>query len=188
MAVEQANVKGWGKTPFVEERSAPRPECENPDRWTAIDQVTAEVEVLKFIRSLVRTVKPKSVVVCGDPSGELSRFVGHALRENGFGNMVICGYTDEAKDKIIGRVMGSGLGRWTTILEDGAMDVGSDLEFVVIDGEAEQTRKHIEHFKYLLRDDGLLIAHDVQTQQEEVDQFQHLHLPTPRGLSIIQRK
>lgn len=188
MAVEQANVKGWGRTPFTEERSAPRPGCEHPERWTAIDGETAEVEVLEFIRSLVKTVKPNRVVVCGDPSGELSRYIGHALRQNGFGHMTICGVSDEARDRTVGKVMGSGLARWADIRDDDSRDVGSDLDLVVIDGEPGQVRKDIDHFKYLLREDGFLIAHDVETQQTEVDEFQHLSLPTPRGLAILQRR
>lgn len=188
--VEQANVKSWGRTPLREERTKPSAACEHPERWTAIDDVNPEIEVLKFIRSLVRTVKPERVVTVGDPTGELSRYIGQALRENGCGRLTVCGVAPEAYDTVFGRIVGSGLARWVEVLEDGARDTGGELPFVVIDGKPEQVQKDINQFLPLVIKGGFLVAHDTASLEgiEYVPWGDPITLPTPRGLTIFQRK
>ncbi|MGH9602716.1 MAG: prolipoprotein diacylglyceryl transferase family protein, partial [Terriglobales bacterium] len=41
------------------------PECPHPERWRMYDSMTAEVEVLEFLKCLVTTVKPELVVETG---------------------------------------------------------------------------------------------------------------------------
>ncbi len=43
----------------------PTPECPNPKRWQMYDSMTAEAEVLEFLRTLVTTIKPELVVETG---------------------------------------------------------------------------------------------------------------------------
>ena len=54
------------------------PECPHPERWSMYDSMTAEAEVLEFLRTLVTTIKPELVVEtdhslvrarCGSPKG-----------------------------------------------------------------------------------------------------------------------
>ncbi|HZU42805.1 MAG TPA: methyltransferase, partial [Terriglobales bacterium] len=45
------------------------PECPHPERWSMYDSMTAEVEVLEFLRTLVTTVKPELIVETGTFSG-----------------------------------------------------------------------------------------------------------------------
>jgi predicted O-methyltransferase YrrM len=200
MPVEQANVRSWGATPATEEKTPATDRCKNPERWTAFNQTAPEVEVLKFIRSLVRTVKPMRVVICGDETGDLSSFVGHALRENGFGAAIVCGITDKTRDAVFGRVANSGLMRWVQILEPDAMDVGSELDMVFVDcphdaeGKLDEKVFHsyTRQFLELLRSGGLMLLHDVESvtlwdlsEPRTVPNL--IRLPTPRGLAILQK-
>ena len=41
------------------------PECPEPERWSMYDSMTAEVEVLEFLATLVTTVKPELMVETG---------------------------------------------------------------------------------------------------------------------------
>ena len=41
------------------------PECPHPERWSMFDSMTAEYEVLEFLRTLVTTLKPDLVVETG---------------------------------------------------------------------------------------------------------------------------
>jgi len=41
-------------------------ECPHPERWSMYDSMTAEYEVLEFLRTLVTTLKPDLVVETGD--------------------------------------------------------------------------------------------------------------------------
>src|SRR5271157_1400783 len=50
---------------IVPEYHRPTPECPHPERWSMYDSMTAEVEVLEFLRTLVTTIKPNLVVETG---------------------------------------------------------------------------------------------------------------------------
>jgi predicted O-methyltransferase YrrM len=195
MPIEQANVKSWGATPATEEKTSPSERCKNPERWTAYSPIAPEVEVLKLVRSLVKTVKPNRVVICGDETGDIAAFIGHALRENGFGSAIVCGITDQTRDAVFGRVASSGLLRWVQILEPEAMDVGSELDMVFVDCphdadgklDVKQCEVYVNHFISLIREGGLLLTHDVSPEWGELFEAS-IALPTPRGLTITQRK
>ena len=45
------------------------PECPHPERWSMYDSMTAEMEVLEFLRTLVTTMKPELIVETGTFSG-----------------------------------------------------------------------------------------------------------------------
>src|SRR6202050_2774557 len=80
------------------------PECPHPERWSMYDSMTAEVEVLEFLRTLVTTVKPSLVVETGTFLGVSTLWIAEALRINGFGRIVSCEYDPQvfaaAKEKI----------------------------------------------------------------------------------------
>jgi predicted O-methyltransferase YrrM len=80
------------------------PECPHPQRWSMIDSMTAEVEVLEFLRTLVTTTKPELVVETGTFMGVSTLWIAEALRTNGFGRIISCEYDPKvfaaAKQKI----------------------------------------------------------------------------------------
>src|SRR5438270_10365431 len=70
----------------------PTPECPHPERWSMYDSMTAEVEVLEFLRSLVRTVKPQTVVETGTFMGISTLWIAQGLKANGFGKIITLEY------------------------------------------------------------------------------------------------
>src|ERR1700756_5952693 len=68
------------------------PECPHPERWSMFDSMTAEYEVLEFLRTLVTTIKPDLVVETGSFLGVSTLWIAQALRLNGFGRIVSCEY------------------------------------------------------------------------------------------------
>src|ERR1700678_3895012 len=68
------------------------PECPNPERWSMIDSMTAEVEVLEFIATLVPTIKPSLVVETGSFLGVSTEWIARGLERNGFGKVISCEY------------------------------------------------------------------------------------------------
>ena len=50
---------------LLQEYHRPTPECPNPERWSMYDSMTAEAEVLEFLRTLITTIKPNLVVETG---------------------------------------------------------------------------------------------------------------------------
>src|SRR5580704_5639697 len=77
---------------LVPEYHRPTPECPHPERWSMYDSMTAEVEVLEFLRTLVTTSKPNLVVETGTFMGVSTLWIAEALRLNGFGRIVTCEY------------------------------------------------------------------------------------------------
>ena len=70
---------------LVPEYHRPTPECPHPERWSMYDSMTAEVEVLEFLRTLVTTIKPNLVVETGTFMGVSTLWIAEALRLNGLG-------------------------------------------------------------------------------------------------------
>ncbi len=68
----------------------PTPECPHPERWHMYDSMTAEVEVLDFLKSIVTTIKPELVVETGTFSGLSTLRFAEGLKSNGFGRVITC--------------------------------------------------------------------------------------------------
>src|SRR5208283_2160094 len=89
---------------IVPEYHRPTPECPHPERWSMYDSMTAEVEVLEFLRTLVTTIKPNLVVETGTFLGVSTLLIAEALRLNGFGRIISCEFDpkvyEAAKEKI----------------------------------------------------------------------------------------
>ena len=66
------------------------PECPDPQQWKMYDSMTAEVEVLEFLRSLVTTLKPKLVVETGTFMGISTLWIAEGLKRNGAGKVITC--------------------------------------------------------------------------------------------------
>src|SRR5215475_7455727 len=77
---------------LVPEYHRPTPECPQPELWSMYDSMTAEVEVLEFLRTLVTTAKPNLVVETGTFMGVSTLWIAEALRLNGRGRIVSCEY------------------------------------------------------------------------------------------------
>src|ERR1700751_967583 len=77
---------------LLPEYHRPTPECPHPERWSMYDSMTAEVEVLEFLRTLVTTMKPALVVETGTFMGVSTLWIAEALRLNGFGRIISCEY------------------------------------------------------------------------------------------------
>ena len=71
---------------LVPEYHRATPECPHPQLWSMYDSMTAEVEVLEFLRTLVTTIKPRLVVETGTFMGISTLWIAEALRMNGFTN------------------------------------------------------------------------------------------------------
>src|SRR5215471_1569555 len=75
-------------------------ECPYPERWSMYDSMTAEVEVLEFLRTVVTTIKPNLVVETGTFMGVSTVWIAEALRTNGFGRIVTCEYDSRVYETV----------------------------------------------------------------------------------------
>src|SRR5579871_4109031 len=77
---------------LLPEYHRPTPECPHPERWHMYDSMTAEVEVLDFLKSIVTTIKPELIVETGTFSGLSTLRLAEGLKANGFGRVITCEY------------------------------------------------------------------------------------------------
>ncbi len=66
----------------------PTPECPHPELWKMLDSLTAEVEVLEFLKCLVATVNPRVVVETGTFLGISTLWIAEGLKRNSFGRAI----------------------------------------------------------------------------------------------------
>ena len=185
---------------LVPEYHRPTPECPNPERWSMYDSMTAEVEVLEFLRTLVTTIKPNLVVETGTFMGVSTLWIAEALRLNGFGRIVSCEYDPKvfatAKEKIEASEFRDLIDlRNESSLEmqvDGTIDLFfSDSDMPIREAEVRRYLPQISPF-------GVILMHDASSHLKQVREaalklereglISVVLLPTPRGLVIAQKK
>src|ERR1017187_139042 len=88
------------------------PECPHPEQWSMIDSMTAEVEVLEFIATLVTTIKPRLVVETGSFLGVATEWMARGLERNGFGKVISCEFDTVVYAKAKERLAVSPLNKW----------------------------------------------------------------------------
>ncbi len=185
---------------LVPEYHRATPECPHPERWSMYDSMTAEVEVLEFLRTLVTTIKPNLVVETGTFLGVSTLWIAEALRTNGFGRIVSCEYDPQvfaaAKEKIDASEFRDLIDlRNESSLEmkvDGTIDLFfSDSDMPIREQEVRRYLPQISPF-------GLILMHDASSHLKQVrDAALKLEadglisvvlLPTPRGLVVAQKR
>jgi len=185
---------------LVPEYHRPTPECPHPERWSMYDSMTAEVEVLEFLRTLVTTTKPELVVETGTFLGVSTLWIAEALRLNGVGRIVSCEFDPKvfmaAKEKIDASEFRDLIDlRNESSLEmkvDGTIDLFfSDSDMPIREQEVRRYLPQISSF-------GLILMHDASSHLKQVREaalklereglISVVMLPTPRGLVIAQKR
>src|SRR6185312_5489558 len=88
------------------------PECPHPERWHMYDSMTAEAEVLEFLRTLITTIKPELVVETGSFLGVSTLWIAEGLKANGFGRIISCEFDPVVFAKAKEKIAASGLSDW----------------------------------------------------------------------------
>src|SRR5580693_6718692 len=102
------------------------PECPEPQRWSMIDSMTAEVEVLEFIATLVTTIKPKLVVETGSFLGVSTEWIARGMERNGFGKVISCEYDPVVYTRANDRLAASPLSRFIELRNQSSLEMTID--------------------------------------------------------------
>src|SRR6201997_5607829 len=97
------------------------PECPYPERWSMYDSMTAEVEVLEFLRTVVTTLKPELVVETGTFSGISTLWIAEGLQQNGRGKVITCEFDRKIYENAKARIAASGLGEWIELRNESSL-------------------------------------------------------------------
>ena len=176
------------------------PECPHPERWHMYDSMSAEVEVLDFLRALVTTMKPELVVETGTFSGLSTLRIAEGLKANGFGRVVTCEYDAKVFEAAEKRFAGSGLGGWIDARNESSLEmkVAGRIDMLFCDSDARLREQEVRKFLPQMNPHGLILMHDASSSMNTVREaalkleseglVSVLLLSTPRGLVVAQKK
>ncbi len=176
------------------------PECPEPKRWSMYDSMTAEVEVLEFLRTLVTTVKPELVVETGSFLGVSTLWIAEGLKANGFGRVISCEFDPivfaSAKEKI----EASGLDEWIELRNQSSLEmkIEGTINLFFSDSDMPIRAAEVKRFLPQISPHGVILLHDASSHLKIVRDAAHamesegllscIFLPTPRGLVIAQKR
>ena len=176
------------------------PECPHPERWHMYDSMTAEAEVLEFLRTLVTTVKPELVVETGSFLGVSTLWMAEGMRANGFGKIVSCEFDPVVFAKAQEKVAGSGLAEYIELRNESSLEMTVEGTIDILFSDSDMPIREAEVRRYLpqVRSTGLVLLHDASShlktvrdaafQLEADGLLSCVFLPTPRGLVVGQKR
>jgi predicted O-methyltransferase YrrM len=178
----------------------PTPECPHPERWHMYDSMTAEAEVLDFLKALVQTVKPELVVETGTFSGLSTLRIAEGLKANGLGRVITCEYDPKVFAVAAKRFADSGLGDWIDARNESSLEMKVDgrIDLLFCDSDAPIREQEVRKFLPQMNPHGLILMHDASSAMKTVREgalkleadglISVLLLPTPRGLVVAQKR
>ena len=176
------------------------PECPHPERWHMYDSMTAEAEVLEFIRTLVTTTKPALVVETGSFLGVSTLWIAEALKANGFGKIISCEFDPVVFEKAKEKIAASGLSEWIELRNESSLEmhVEGTIDLFFSDSDMPIREAEVKRFLPQIRPTGIILIHDASSHLKVVRDaafrlesdglLSCVFLPTPRGLVIAQKK
>jgi prolipoprotein diacylglyceryl transferase len=178
----------------------PTPECPHPERWHMYDSMTAEVEVLDFLKALVTTVKPELVVETGTFSGLSTLRIAEGLKANGFGCVITCEHDPTVFAAAKQRFDSSGLEQWIDARNESSLEmrIEGQIDMLFCDSDPPLREQEVRKFLPQMNPCGLILMHDASSSMKMVREgalrleaeglISVLLLPTPRGLVLAQKR
>ncbi len=176
------------------------PECPHPERWHMYDSMTAEVEVLEFLRTLVTTLKPSLIVETGSFLGVSTLWMAEGMRANGFGKIISCEFDPIVFAKAKEKIAASGLSQFIELRNESSLDMYVDgpIDILFSDSDMPIRAAEVKRFLPQIRSTGLILMHDASSHLKVVRDAAFaleaeglvscIFLPTPRGLVLAQKR
>jgi predicted O-methyltransferase YrrM len=180
------------------------PECPHPERWSMIDSMTAEVEVLEFIATLVTTIKPRLVVETGSFLGVSTEWIARGLERNGplpdgsRARVISCEFDPVVYAKARARIEASPLRPWIELRNESSLDMVVDgtIDLFFSDSDMPVREAEVKRFLPQIGPNGVILMHDASSHLKLVREaalkmeaeglISVVLLPTPRGLVVAQ--
>lgn len=176
------------------------PECPHPERWSMFDSMSAEAEVLEFLRTLVTTIKPELVVETGTFSGISTLWIAEGLKANGRGRIVSCEFDPVVFAKAKQRIEASALSSWIELRNESSLDMKIDgtIDLFFSDSDMPVREEEVRRFLPQINPCGVIVMHDASShlkivraaalKLEKEGLISVVLLPTPRGLVVAQKR
>jgi predicted O-methyltransferase YrrM len=178
----------------------PTPECPEPERWSMYDSMTAEVEVLEFLRCCVTTTKPKLIVETGTFMGISTLWLAEAVKHNGVGRIISCESDPEVFATAKQRIEASELSEYIELRNQSSLElkVEGTIDLLFCDSDMPVREQEVRRFLPQMNPHGLILLHDasshLRTVRDAVVKLEReglisvVLLPTPRGLAVAQKR
>lgn len=188
------------KGALLPEYHRPTAECLHPEHWSMYDSMTAEVEVLEFLRTLITTVKPNLVVETGSFLAVSTLWIAEGLKRNGFGRIVSCEFDPVVYAKARENVAGSGLAEWIDLRNKSSLEIRVDggIDLLFSDSDPPIREQEVRRFLPQIKPHGIILMHDASShlkvvrdavlKMEAEGLLSVVLLPTPRGLAVAQKR
>jgi len=176
------------------------PECPHPERWSMYDSMTAEAEVLEFLRTLITTVKPELVVETGAFLGVSTLWIAEGLKQNGFGKIISCELDPVVFTKAQEKIASSGVSEWIELRNESSLEMKVDgtIDLLFSDSDMPIREPEVKRFLPQMNSQGLILMHDASSHLKVVREaalkmeaeglLSVILLPTPRGLVMAQKR
>ena len=176
------------------------PECPHPERWSMFDSMTAEVEVLEFLRAVVTTIKPELVVETGAFSGISTLWIAEGLKANARGKVISCEFDPVVYAKAKERIENSNLARWIELRNESSLEmkVEGTIDLFFGDSDIPVREQEVRRLLPQISPYGLILMHDASSHLKLVREaalkleaeglISVVLLPTPRGLVVAQKR
>ncbi len=196
--IMRENIQRAGQ--LVPEYHRPTPECPHPERWSMYDSMTAEVEVLEFLRTLVTTTKPELVVETGTFLGVSTLWIAEALRLNGFGRIISCEYDPKVFEQAKQKIDSSKFRDLIDLRNESSLEMKVDatIDLFFSDSDMPIREQEVRRFLPRISPFGLILMHDASSHLKQVREaalklereglISVVMLPTPRGLIVAQKR
>ena len=134
--------------------------------WSMFDGFTAETEVLDFLYTLVRLIKPENAVETGTWLGRSAIAIASALHDNGFGHLISLEIDPEVARCAMAEVVSARLCEWVDIVTDQSLyfQPQSELQFALFDSEVQVCAEEFYHFYEKLAPGATVVFHDTGVQ------------------------
>ena len=185
---------------LLPEYHRPTPECPNPEQWSMFDSMTAEVEVLEFLRTLVTTIKPRLVVETGTFMGVSTLWIAEALRLNGFGRIVTCEFDPKVYETAKKKFAAAPSQDLIELRNESSleMNVEGTIDLFFSDSDLPIRELEVRRFLPQISPFGVILMHDASSHLKQVREaalklerdglISVVLLPTPRGLIVAQKR
>jgi len=182
------------------EYTPPTAECPHPERWTMMDSMSAEVEILDFLKQLVALLKPQLIVETGTFVGASAIKMAEALKANGFGRIITCEFDALVYAKARQRIEASGVADWIDACNQSSLEMQVDgtIDLFFSDSHLPIREQEIRRFLPQISANGLIVMHDSSSHYkiareaafrlEQEGLISMVLLATPRGLMIGQKR
>lgn len=167
-----------------------------PRFWSMFDSRTPEVEVVEFIHSLVRLLKPRHVLETGGWIGYVTAAISFALTRNGMGHLTTVENGKGPHEYLSRQLAILGFSNVTLLNEHSERVTPKEpLDFVIFNSGYEDQEEEFYHLLPYLKEGATLVftnnaRHDAHPIESNPVTYQRLglvkgqHYPTPRGVYV----